>query len=139
MDRIIQYTGKVQHPMVANNLALIVEDEKPLQFMYARSVQMQGYETIVADNGREALELLETHTPELIFLDMLLPYIGGEDILHAIANNPRFDRTHIVIMSSNIEFRIHQSIIPGSEFHLKPLLPSHIQAITTRLNKRLAS
>lgn len=124
---------------MTNNLALIIEDEKPLQIMYERSVAMQGYDTMVASNGREAMQILETHVPELIFLDMLLPYVSGEAILHHIAKDDRFANTHIIIMSSNIEFRVHQSIIAGSEFHLKPLLPSHIQQITTRLNKPLAS
>lgn len=139
MYNVMPYNRKVQQSMTTTNLALIIEDEKPLQIMYSRSVAHQGYETLVASDGREAMDLLRIHTPEIIFLDMLLPYISGEDILHYIASDPRFNDTHIVIMSSNIEFRMHQSIVPGSEFHLKPLLPSHIQAITTRLNKPLAS
>jgi len=139
MDNIIQSTEGIRQLMTQPNLALVIEDEKPLQIMYARSVSAQGYDTLVASNGREALDLLETHTPELIFLDMLLPYVGGETILHYLAETPRFANTHVIIMSSNIEFRMHQSIVQGSEFHLKPLLPSHIQSITTRLNKPLAS
>jgi len=133
------HLGDVQRLMKPTKLALIIEDEKPLLIMYSRSVEIAGYDTMTASNGREALNILETYTPDMIFLDMLLPYIGGEEILRYLANEPRFATTHVIIMSSNIEFRMHQTIMPNSEFHLKPLLPSHIKTITTRIDKPLAS
>lgn len=139
MQNVIHYTRQIRHTMTAENLAIIIEDEEAHQIMYSRLVALQGYETLLASNGREAMELLSKHTPTVIFLDMMLPYISGETILHYLAGAPRFANTHIVIMSANIEFRIYESIVKGSEFHLKPLLPSHFEDIFKRLNKPLAS
>lgn len=138
MNKLIDSRVKRQ-TMTNPNLVLIIEDEQPLQIIYSRSVLRHGYETLVAGDGREALDLLQTHVPALIFLDMLLPLVSGVEVLQYIANEPRFDKTHVVIMSSNGEFRSQQYMFHSCEFFLKPLLPSHIGTITARLNKPLTS
>jgi DNA-binding response OmpR family regulator len=139
MTKLIHYTHYTRQIMTNQNLALIVEDECSLQIIYSRSVAIQGYETLIAGDGRVALDLLQTYTPSLIFLDMLLPLVSGVEVLQYIAHEARFNKTHVVIMSSNSEFRNQQYMFHSCEFYLKPLLPSNIQTITTRLNKPHAS
>lgn len=115
--------------MNSKQLTLIVEDDKPLQIIYERLLSAMGVETAVAGDGREAMEYLRHYTPSLIFLDMLLPYIGGMEILDYLANEVRFANTHVVIVSSNSEFSRYQHTIVSAQFQLKPIMPSQIRYI----------
>lgn len=120
-------------------LALIVEDDQPLQIIYKRMLAKQDYETLSAYDGREALEILKTHAPSLIILDMLLPFVNGVEVLEYLVDNERFQNTHLVMVSSNHEFKAYEKLFHSAEFHLKPILPSNIDRITASINKPLPS
>ena len=59
---------------------------------------LQGYEVTEAANGREALMLLETFTPDCILLDLLMPEMGGLDFLRR--RNELVERSPVVVLHS---------------------------------------
>jgi len=63
---------------------LIVEDEKTLREMLQYNLQNEGYETLVAGNGREALELIRSRKPDLLVLDVMLPEVDGYEICRTV-------------------------------------------------------
>ena len=56
---------------------LVAEDEEPLRELLKISLQKAGYKVITARNGREALQLFETHEIDLVLLDVMMPEIDG--------------------------------------------------------------
>ena len=60
---------------------LIVEDDKDLNAAYKLILSKDGHDVQGAYNGREALQLLEKTTPDLILLDLLMPIMGGLELL----------------------------------------------------------
>jgi CheY-like chemotaxis protein len=61
---------------------LVVDDEKILSHSLQRVLTRAGYEVSVANHGAEAIGLLQDGLkPELIFLDLLMPEIGGGEVL----------------------------------------------------------
>jgi len=117
------------YKMNNTKLTLIVEDDKPLQIIYERLLVSMGLEAVVVPDGRQAMAFLQHQTPALIFLDMLLPYVSGVEILDYMASEARVANTHVVIVSSNLEFSRYQHTIASAQFHLKPILPSQIRYI----------
>ena len=74
---------------------LIVDDDKGLQSLLSDVLKLEGYEAIVADDGREALEKIRTHLPDLILLDIKLPKMDGIRVLEKIK---KIDKNLVVIM-----------------------------------------
>lgn len=63
---------------------LVVDDEKLLSSSLQRVLTRAGHQVIVANHGAEALRLLQAgEPPDLIFLDLLMPEIGGGEVLDA--------------------------------------------------------
>ncbi len=58
-------------------------------------------ELIVASDGQEALDMLETLRPDIILLDLNLPKVDGRDVLKSIKSTPYLRRIPVVILSTS--------------------------------------
>ncbi len=65
-------------------LILTVEDESRISRYLRSSLQMAGYDVIVASDGVQALEQAQTYQPDLILLDLNLPHMHGYDVLERL-------------------------------------------------------
>lgn len=100
---------------------MVIEDETALRIIYERVLTKTDYEVLLARDGQQAIELLRGITPDLIFLDMLLPNISGLVVLEFIAQQPAIaNHAHIVIASSSKEYEQYTNLAPSCEFILKP-------------------
>jgi len=68
---------------------LLVEDEESLRLLYEEELVAEGYEVLIARNGREALRQLEETTPDLIILDIVMPVMDGIEALGQIMGRER--------------------------------------------------
>jgi two-component system, OmpR family, KDP operon response regulator KdpE len=76
---------------------LVIDDEPPIRKLLRMGLGAQGYQTLEAANGKEALELL-VKNPDLIILDLGLPDTQGHDLLYTIRS--RNEQVPIVVLSS---------------------------------------
>jgi DNA-binding response OmpR family regulator len=63
---------------------LIVENDGPLRILYEMELSELGYEVILAKDGIEAVDKVQTQKPDVVVLDLMLPRIHGIDCLHKI-------------------------------------------------------
>ncbi|GAK30930.1 two-component response regulator [Weissella oryzae SG25] len=63
---------------------LVVDDEKPISDIIKFNLTKEGYDVVVAMDGRAALEMFEETEPDLILLDQMLPEIEGTEVLRQI-------------------------------------------------------
>jgi DNA-binding NtrC family response regulator len=63
---------------------LIVDDTKNIRMLLTTCLELEGYETITAKNGQEALELFETKNIDLAFLDIKMPELSGTEVLRKV-------------------------------------------------------
>ena len=59
---------------------LIVDDEKPISDIIKFNLAKEGYETVTAFDGREAITKFEEENPDLIILDLMLPELDGLEV-----------------------------------------------------------
>jgi DNA-binding response OmpR family regulator len=85
------------HP--AKPTVLIIEDEVDVAHYVQFALEHSGFETIVAHDGLEASNLLPTITPNIILLDMHLPFVDGFTLLNQIKTLPHLQQTKVVLMS----------------------------------------
>lgn len=63
---------------------LIAEDEKPIANALSLKLNHEGFETKLVYNGKEALDFLESENFDLLILDLMMPEIGGFEVLSKI-------------------------------------------------------
>lgn len=82
-------------------VALVIEDNDMLNRLYAEALGEAGFQIETAVDGRMALEKLHTLVPDLIFLDLHLPHISGDELLAYIRSDTRFQHTRIIVGSAD--------------------------------------
>ena len=114
---------------------LIVDDEEILQDVLTSLLTQEGYSTLSAGTGREALDLLAKEEVELVLLDLMLPDTSGLEVLKRIrATDP--DQVVVVITAfSSIEGAIEAMREGAFHYIPKPLSLIHISE-PTRLKTR---
>ena len=80
---------------------LLAEDDIQLVEMYKRKFQLEGFEVQIAEDGQQALDLLETFTPDIAILDIMMPKVTGLEVLKEIRNNPN-TKDMLVVMLTNL-------------------------------------
>ena len=70
--------------MTIREKILIVEDEKSIAHFISTILTTNGYETILARTGTEAMTMLSSHCPDLVILDLGLPDMDGIEVLRSL-------------------------------------------------------
>lgn len=65
-------------------LVLVVDDEPMVREVVSRYLEREGYDVETAADGQEAATLLEKRSPDLVILDLMIPQVGGLDLLREI-------------------------------------------------------
>jgi CheY-like chemotaxis protein len=79
---------------------LFVEDDPTVAQMYRLKLELDGYQVVMAKDGEEGLELAARLKPDLIFLDIRLPKMGGLDLLEQLRRSTENRNTPVVILSN---------------------------------------
>ena len=78
-----------------------MEDDADLRGALAEAMSETGAEIVVAEDGLAALERLRAGpAPAVVLLDLRLPRLDGEDFLHELRADPRFDRLPVITMTA---------------------------------------
>ncbi len=79
---------------------LFVEDDEVVARIYEQKLRDTGFEVFLAADGMEAVGQLPEVRPDLVVLDILLPKLGGVDVLRFIRQNPQLKATPVVVLSN---------------------------------------
>lgn len=119
--------------------ALVVDDSKSARFSLKKLLQLQGIKTDFAESAGDALNYLSTNTPDIIFMDHLMPGMDGFEATKAIKSNPD-TRDIPVIMCTSKEGSDYgeQALAIGAHAILpKPAPPATLLAILNKLDPSL--
>ncbi|KKS17560.1 MAG: two component transcriptional regulator winged helix family [candidate division WWE3 bacterium GW2011_GWC1_41_7] len=79
---------------------LIIEDEKPLLELLSSKLQFEGFDTTLADNGKDALQIaLEKH-PDLILLDIIIPQMDGITMLKQLRKDEWGQSVPVIVLTN---------------------------------------
>lgn len=118
---------------------LAVDDEKTIVRLVQVNLEREGYEVVTAYDGREALEKVESEKPDLIVLDVMMPYMDGFEVLQQLKKNPETRDIPVIMLTAKAQdadvFRGWQS---GVDCYLtKPFNPMELKAFVKRVFKSL--
>lgn len=81
---------------------LLVEDDSMVAEIYMRKFSSAGFEVDNAKTGKEVLQMVKSAQYDLVLLDMVLPEMGGLEVLKELRNNPEYDPGLKVVIFSNL-------------------------------------
>ncbi|MEW6613412.1 MAG: sigma-54-dependent transcriptional regulator [Pseudomonadota bacterium] len=115
---------------------LIVEDERNLRRVLAAVLQAEGFDTLEAEDGNTALDLLEQHRPALVLSDQRLPGMSGTDLLREIKQ--RWPHVPVIIATAYGEIQhAVEAMKAGAEHYLtKPVDEGELLAIVRQTLSR---
>ena len=79
---------------------LVVEDELELQTMLAEHLEDEGFHTVSASTGPDAMALAQSANPDLILLDVMVPGMSGFDICSVLRELPLTRTTPIIFLTA---------------------------------------
>ena len=110
---------------------LVVDDEAPIQRILHRTLSMSGYDVLVADNGKQAVEMVQLHQPDLILLDLCLPgEFDGLEVCRQVRHLVPARATPIIVLSAITEEKqkVEALDLGADDYLTKPFSNDELQA-----------
>lgn len=114
------------------NTILIIDDDIHIGNLLEEALAKEGYRTLRAYSGTEAILLLSHTKPDLILLDLMLPGLSGEDILPQIKGIPVI----VVSAKADMDHKVDLLLEGAADYITKPF---HIKELVARIAVQLRS
>ena len=74
---------------------LAIDDDRLILEFMKELLSKEGYEVLTAEDGLSALDILKTHTPDFIFIDLIMPRIEGKKLCRIIRRMEKFNDVYL--------------------------------------------
>ncbi|WP_066382379.1 MULTISPECIES: response regulator [unclassified Anabaena] len=118
---------------------LIIEDEPEIRNNIQQILEFSDFETVVAENGLQGLELAKEKQPDLILCDIMMPDLDGYGVLNQLRQDSATASIPLIFLTAKSEWQdLRQGMELGADDYLtKPFEHEQLlQAIATRLEKQ---
>jgi two-component system alkaline phosphatase synthesis response regulator PhoP len=118
---------------------LIADDEPDILEIISYNLRTEGYETITAKDGEDALQKAKQTKPDLIILDVMMPNKNGMEVCKLLRNQPDFQQTLIIFLTAlNDEGSHIRGLEFGADDYLtKPVSPKILVSKVNSLFRRI--
>lgn len=117
---------------------LIADDLQGQRLVLDMLLSADGYRVEAVEDGREALEYLKHHTPDLAILDVNMPHVSGIDVCHRMKRVPRLKDVPVIILTVLKDERTQEEarLARADRVVLKPLEGKDFRATVRDLLER---
>ncbi len=107
---------------------LVVEDDSNIEQLVTFKLKNAGFVVSIAHNGAEALEFLKNQSVDLIITDVMMPVMGGKELVMELKKNPVTKPIPVVMLTSRtLEKEIVEGFSLGVEDYIKkPFSPQEL-------------
>ncbi|GBF82025.1 response regulator transcription factor [Aphanothece sacrum] len=119
-----------ENPNKDNKHLLLVDDDPNLILLVKDYLEFQGYEVTTAENGREALEILEKQIPDMIICDVMMPEMDGYALVDRIRQDGRTSWIPVMFLSAKGQSQDRvKGLNTGADVYMvKPFEPEELVA-----------
>jgi two-component system alkaline phosphatase synthesis response regulator PhoP len=119
--------------METKGTILIADDENDILEIIGYNLNREGYQVIEARDGNQALDLARKHQPDLIILDIMMPFKSGIEVCDILRKQPEFKDTMIVMLTALSDEGSHiKGLDSGADDYIsKPISP---KVLVSRVN-----
>ncbi len=120
-----------------NRLIMVVDDSMTVRRLVTQALEEAGFQVMAAENGKQAMELIEQRRPDLIVSDIDMPVMNGIDFCKKIHANPDLAVIPFVIMSANSDRAVMRQLLQwGAAGYL--VKPFNLDQIVITVEKLLS-
>jgi CheY-like chemotaxis protein len=101
----------------------VVDDEPDARFLLRYAFERAGHEVLEASNGKAALEAVQTSCPALVVTDMMMPIMGGHEMIKRLRSIPGGARIPVISVSGNPELATDADLALNKFGDLSELIP----------------
>lgn len=111
-------------------LILVVDDNEMNRDMLSRRLKRLGHNTMVAEDGQKALDMLQTDSFDLVLLDIMMPNLNGYDTLEQIKSNSATRHIPVIMISAvdDLESIVRCIELGAEDYLFKPFNPILLKA-----------
>ena len=100
---------------------LVVDDEHSIRDLLRFHLRKQGYDVLMAEDAVVAGHLVVRHKPDLLIVDVQMPYMNGYDFVEAVKNDPETRHIPIVFLTSDEEVARRAPKLGAAAYLRKPV------------------
>ena len=117
---------------------LVVEDDRDIADLVGRALEKAGYTARILTSGKDALATIADRPPDLLVLDLMLPYVSGLDICRAVRSQEKTSGIPIIMLTARAEEseRIVGLDVGADDYMAKPFSPNELVARVRALLRR---
>lgn len=106
---------------------VLAEDNSTLSLLLKYRLEKEGFELLLASDGKQAIELIEKHNPDLVLTDIMMPFYSGLEVISHIRNQLKRNTPVIIFSSAGQEDMVLKAFNLGaSDFMAKPFSPNEL-------------
>ena len=117
---------------------MVVDDSQTIRKTAETLLGRAGYEVVSAQDGFEALALVAQHSPDLIFIDIMMPRLDGYQACALIKGNRQYAKTPVIMLSSKdgLFDRARGRLVGSDQYLTKPFTRDELLAAVEAHLKR---
>lgn len=120
---------------------LAVDDERHIVRLIQVNLERAGYEVVTAYDGREALKKIDEERPDMVVLDVMMPYMDGFETLKQIRANPLTRNLPVIMLTAKAQDQdVFKGYTHGADIYLtKPFNPMELLTFVKRIFMEMES
>jgi len=120
---------------------LIVDDESHIRMLIEQTLEDledEGVELLFAENGEQALELIQKEQPNLVFLDVMMPKMNGMEVCYKVKKELNLSNVYIILLTAKgQEVDRQKGLDMGADRYMtKPFDPDEMLAVAEEVLNR---
>ena len=114
---------------------LVVDDDPATVYLLELNLELEGHDPVSVTDGRAVLDRMREYRPDVVLLDIMLPYVDGWQLCEAIRADPELTDTPVVLLTARTgaEDVERGKAVGGDAYITKPFDPAEVLAWVDRL------
>ncbi len=114
---------------------LVCDDERHIVRLIQVNLERQGYQVLTAYDGKEGLEKVRSEKPDLLVLDVMMPYMDGFEVLKALRREPETEALPVIMLTAKAQDKdVFEGYHYGADMYLtKPFNPMELVSFVKRI------
>ncbi len=110
---------------------LVADDERPIARLMQVNLEHQGYEVLIASDGKQALAMLRKDQPDICILDIVMPLMDGFEVLTALRRDPTINDIYVIMLTTAVtdEDRAKGFQLGADTYFTKPFDPGEMNRL----------